>query len=455
MDRRTFTRLLSTMTLGLVACADDPLVPQPKPQEPTPQPPVAPPVEPPAPPPPPPAPPPPPLQLGTLEERTRAIVAGLLEKGEQTADGMRWPVLDGAQVSYPTDLYTGHAGTLTFLAAVQRAYPSDDLRNALQEGGRWLRSRPLSPSQSLYEGNAGRAWAFLSLHEALGDTQWRDAALELAPRISTTIILPAAGDLIAGPAGQLLLLLRLHSVTGNNQWLNAARTIGDAIIKTAVPIGNGIKFPSFALPGGGNAFYPGFAHGSAGAGYALARLAGALPAGERAAYSNAAEAAARWLDDIVIQRPIGVNWYRREPDQMNQIQIQWCHGSPGIGMFYAELYKLTQKQQHLDRAVQCAQLIESEGTQHWSNCQCHGMAGNAELFLKLHRVTGDAAWLGKAAVVENYLWARRLQTSTYPAWASGDGNNTNNPGLMTGTAGVGWFYLQLAQEGRVAGPITE
>jgi hypothetical protein len=61
----------------------------------------------------------------------------------------------------------------------------------------------------------------------------------------------------------------------------------------------------------------------------------------------------------------------------------------------------------------------------------------------------------KRTFFEQRVWARRDLNALHPAWLLGDSNNANNPGLMTGTAGVGWFYLQLATEGRVPGPIPD
>jgi lantibiotic modifying enzyme len=195
-------------------------------------------------------------------------------------------------------------------------------------------------------------------------------------------------------------------------------------------------------------------HGSAGAGYFLSRLARRLGEESGAPYLDAARAVAAWLDSIRREGFNGVNWYRREPDQLHVQQMQWCHGAPGIGIFHAELFEASGDETYMQVAERCAAHVELEGIRHRSDCRCHGVSGNAELFLKLFRISGDGSWLGKARTFGETVWSRRLPGRYYPAWTAGDGRGGDNPSLLTGTSGIGWFWLQLASEGRLAGHVT-
>jgi hypothetical protein len=56
--------------------------------------------------------------------------------------GVRWEVI-GENYRYPTDLYTGQAGILAFLAEADRVKPSADLASVLNDGGRDTRSHPV------------------------------------------------------------------------------------------------------------------------------------------------------------------------------------------------------------------------------------------------------------------------------------------------------------------------
>jgi lantibiotic modifying enzyme len=442
MDRRTFARTLPAAALGIVACArtEDAIAPV--------------------------GPPPPPLQpppeYATASDRAYGVVASLLQSAQPDNVGIRWSVMGSAGRTFPTDLYAGQAGILAFLAEAYRARPDDALRRALQDGGRSLRAAPAGGARGVFDGSAGRVWAFLSLHEALGSAsdEWLSAALALAPGVASgSTGLP--GDIINGPPGQGLLLLRLHAVTGDARWLDAARSSADTMLGRAVESGSGIKIPSFNDPSGVPVCYTGLSHGSAGAAYFLCRLAQALPgdaggahvAGARGRYIAGAEGVAQWLDGLAQWQDDRVYWYRREPDQMQQNQVTWCHGPPGIGIFYAELHRLTRNPAHLAMAKACAVTVEREIQRLNNACLCHGTAGNAQLLLKLFRETGDADWLERARHIGELTWQLRLG-GQFPAWIAGNGSGTSNPGLMTGDAGVGWFYLQMAAGGTLEMPVT-
>jgi lantibiotic modifying enzyme len=248
----------------------------------------------------------------------------------------------------------------------------------------------------------------------------------------------------------------MHHVTGEQRWLDSARRACRHHAAARGASGGGIKIPSFADPAGVPVCYTGLSHGSAGAGYFLCRLAQALPAAQHGApYAEAANAIATWLDGLAVGRVDGgVQWYRREPDQVTQFQATWCHGPPGIGIFYAELHRISGSAAHLDMAARCALTTEAGAAAFVNASQCHGLAGNAQLLLKLFRSTGDPAWLQRARRFGELAWSRRIVPSHYPAWRAGDGTGVDNPGLMTGTSGVGWFYLQLAGDGTLPMPVT-
>jgi hypothetical protein len=149
-----------------------------------------------------------------------------------------------------------------------------------------------------------------------------------------------------------------------------------------------------------------------------------------------------------------VNWYRREPDQMQQHQVQWCHGAPGIGLFYAELARLTGDDAHLATARGARRRWRRRAATTGRRASATAVGRNAELFLALPPADRRRRRGSRRAALRDVVWSRRLRGSAYPAWKAGDGSDADNPGLMTGTAGVGWLYLQLAGDGRLGGPVT-
>jgi len=118
------------------------------------------------------------------------------------------------------------------------------------------------------------------------------------------------------------------------------------------------------------------------------------------------------------------------------------------------VYAATQNPAHRAMAERCAAAVEAEGAAHWSASLCHGVAGNAGLFLALYRATGAPAWLERARAFGEVAWGRRILLERTPAWRSGDEFGVHHPGLLTGTPGVAWLYLQLAEDGRIGEPVT-
>ncbi len=398
---------------------------------------------------------PPSPDYGSDLDRSFGIASGILARMRMEGPGGCWDYQDeNGKVSQPAAAYTGQAGVILYLARLQRVRPHPEIEKALVLAGRWLQAQHLGLGPGLYEGRAGVGWAFLELYETLGDRSWLDSALGLAADVAAdrTELEAFPGDLVAGHGGEGLFLLKVHRVTGDGRWLQAARTKADEVLSKAVPAGRGIKFLS-RISSTQTVSYVGFAHGAAGMGHYFCRLSEALGA-EGAPYLRAAEDVAAWLQSIAIEGPTGLNWYRREPDQTNQQQNQWCHGAPGIGLFLAELYARTRNPAYLDLARRAAATSQTLGQS--MTCLCHGSTGNAQLCLRLYLLTGEAAYLQQAREAGNLLWVSWDRRFHYPSWMGDDGSPTlHNVNLMTGDAGRAHFFLSLADPARWPMPFTE
>jgi lantibiotic modifying enzyme len=350
------------------------------------------------------------------------------------------------------DVYSGQAGILLFLADLHRTAPHPALREALVQGGSALRSAAASSGNlngGLYSGWAGIGLTYLALAQALGDAAWLDEALAVGARVES---LPNPSlDLISGATGEGLFFLALHEKTGDERWLTAARARGDLLLRHSIPEAGGLKWP---MAVGSPWIYTGLSHGTAGVGYFLARLAQALEPKDEAPYRDGAIAAGRYLRAVVKTQGGTVAWHRREPDQVHQQQVQWCHGPPGIGLFFLALHSLTGAAEDLAWAERTGEATHTFGAV-LGACLCHGTPGNAALFLALHRRTGAAVWRERAEAYARATWESRSLVEGMPRWRSIDGTNAFNPGLMVGAAGVGHFFLQLAQPDAVRMPLTD
>ena|SRR6266850_6755916 len=76
----------------------------------------------------------------------------------------------------------------------------------------------------------------------------------------------------------------------------------------------------------------------------------------------------------------------------------------------------------------------------YSFCLCHGMAGNAEILVQIHDLTGRTG-LREAAIALADEGMRRHHGSG--TWPCGIPQGGESPSLLPGLAGIGYFYLRL------------
>lgn len=115
----------------------------------------------------------------------------------------------------------------------------------------------------------------------------------------------------------------------------------------------------------------------------------------------------------------------------------WCHGSSGILISRLLAWQLLQDDCYLEEAKLAVQsMLRWLGTEpsssptRWS--LCHGFAGNADILLWASELLpDDSGHLG------------RLARNVGDAGLAID-QSTMEPGLMLGVAGLGSFYLRLA-----------
>lgn len=78
---------------------------------------------------------------------------------------------------------------------------------------------------------------------------------------------------------------------------------------------------------------------------------------------------------------------------------------------------------------------------------CHGLAGDAEIFLRIGSGFGDTA--SKMLVDRVAAYGQAQFDQPERPWPSGTNDRKENPGLMLGLAGTGHFYLSAANPARI------
>jgi lantibiotic modifying enzyme len=195
----------------------------------------------------------------------------------------------------------------------------------------------------------------------------------------------------------------------------------------------------------------GFGHGAAGVGYALLEF---FHATGDSKYRKAAESAfayeRHWYD------PSQQNWpdLREQPGQPRPSRkalpfiTAWCHGAPGIALSRLRAYEIlkdsTCKAEALVAVETTRRAIESRLHSPNANYSlCHGLAGNAEVlrfgFAVLESAASEAAKAAPEVAAKGIENFGRGECSWPCGTPAGE-----NPSLMLGLAGIGYFYLRLA-----------
>ena len=123
-------------------------------------------------------------------------------------------------------------------------------------------------------------------------------------------------------------------------------------VNCAAAIHSGIVAP------GSDRVYTGFSHGAAGIGYFLLHLG---LAAEEEKYVTLAEEAAAFLKAHATPLVDGTAWTKLVPARKKEYPVQWCHGSPGIALFFDALHAALGKPEHARLRDECVRSNAARG----------------------------------------------------------------------------------------------
>jgi lantibiotic biosynthesis protein len=379
-----------------------------------------------------------------------------------------WPeeTARGVEVTYKAlgpDLYGGTAGVGVFLAELARACDDRDVQVCASGALRHAASRAEAAEGlarlGLYGGRGGVALALAYGARLLDEPELEAAARAIARGMSKG---PGEGaeefDLVSGHAGAIVALLALAAVLEEPDYLERAVEHGEALLAAARPDRGGRSWRS-PHPAAGELGLAGLSHGAAGVGAALLELA--VASGEPCFRSGALEA-------FGYERALFDERARNWPDLRESVRganggaptysTFWCHGAPGIALSRVRALELearvpgraSEEPTEVADGLRAEALAALETTAAWvqtaleagpvSYSVCHGLAGNAE-------IVEEGRGLGPPPVAQRVaghgIDRYRTAASGWPGGVQGGAT----PSLFLGDAGVGRFYLRLAQPG--------
>ena len=382
----------------------------------------------------------------------------------KTADGLAWPADPKDPQSVNATLYAGTPGVVLFYLEAQAAARARNLDAALVDGltakarggvDELLAGLDGEKGAGLYEGLGGIAFTLEETYKATGDRRYRQGFMKCLDIIRSKAKAAGKGlewsaisDIIAGSAGTGLCLLYAAAELSDKTLLDLASRAGDRLIELGRANNGGLDWamePSFPRT------MPNFSHGTAGVAFFLVRL---YDATRHKAYLDAALAGAKYLLSIAKTDGDACLIFHDEPDNKDLYYLGWCHGPVGTANLFYALFKTTGDTAWMEwvrkeaNALMESGIPEKETPGFWNNSGlCCGLAGVADFFLNLFKVTRDSRDAAFFNRIMERLQAKATVDGGKLSWIQAEHRSQPKlliaqTGLMQGAAGIGLVFLR-------------
>jgi lantibiotic modifying enzyme len=326
----------------------------------------------------------------------------------------------------------------------------------------FLKAERIQPGarRSLYTGWLGIALAAARAGMLFGQLELLDRALDLACGSTSEDSPRHEHDLLGGSAGGIVGCLALMSITQERALLDFAMRLGEDLVAASrlSKRTGALSWPTMSSKTA--APLTGFSHGAAGIGFALLELWNATGDSRfREAALGAFRYEQLWLDPLLGNWPdfreIGPGRGKVAEAGAHSYVTYWCHGAPGIALSRLRAHALTADPARYEEALVGVRATERAVRSDLSASSsdyslCHGLAGNATVLLHAaHALEVTEAGSAGSSLEQLAQEAAEEGVRRYNAngwWACGVGGRlaAQTPALMLGLAGIGYFYLRLA-----------
>jgi lantibiotic modifying enzyme len=391
--------------------------------------------------------------LDAAKETARWIDASAIK----TPHGITWPADPADVKSVGNTLYSGSPGVVLFLMEMHRATgDAVYLERARLGADHLLAAVEAEKEAGLYTGLAGIGYTLIEAANLTRDAKYKEGAKRAAERIRSLAKPAGAGvewndttDIIGGSAGIGLFLLYASKELEQPEYQNLAAKAGHRLVELARRDAAGEKWamsPTFKR------LMPNFSHGTAGIAYFLATLSSET--GEKVFLEHAI-AGARYLQSVAKTDGDMCLIFHNEPDGKDLYYLSWCHGPAGTARLFYRLHQITKDPQWMEwvhksaRGVMSTGIPEQRTPGYWNNVsQCCGDAGVAMFFFDIGRPTRTPEYTAFAGRVTEYLLAKGTRDEKGLRWLQAE--NRTEPekvvaqtGYMQGAAGMGMLLLRV------------
>ncbi|KAK6919038.1 Lanthionine synthetase C-like [Dillenia turbinata] len=148
----------------------------------------------------------------------------------------------------------------------------------------------------------------------------------------------------------------------------------------------------------------------------------------------------RTLKYLIENRFPSGNYAASEDDRRRDTLVHWCHGAPGIALTFVKAAEVFEDKQFLEAAADAAEVVWNRGLLKRVGL-CHGISGNAYVFLSLYRLTGNIEFLYRAKAFASFLLERGQRLICQGLMHGGD----NPYSLFEGIGGMAYLFLDMTE----------
>ncbi|XP_051146550.1 lanC-like protein GCR2 [Andrographis paniculata] len=130
--------------------------------------------------------------------------------------------------------------------------------------------------------------------------------------------------------------------------------------------------------------------------------------------------------------------------------VHWCHGAPGVALTLVKAAKVFGSEEFLQAAIDAGEVIWNRGLLKRVGI-CHGISGNAYVFLSLYQLTGKPEFLYRAKAFTCFLYDRAQTLISEGIMHGGDRPYS----LFEGLGGMAYLFLDMTEPSLAKFPAYE
>ncbi|MCL1671185.1 lanthionine synthetase LanC family protein [Elizabethkingia ursingii] len=401
-------------------------------------------------------------ELNELETGLNEISEFLLSKIKQDQNGFYWDTINydhnagEFSFAFNPSLWNGTGGIAWFFLVLYESTGKTDYLEIAEKSFSKIYHFSITHNitgASLYDGICGSIYFSLELFRVTGKNLYLEQASELYDRYREKILAEQTEDMLIGISGILIVLTLLYHFTKSNNLYHDIMVLVTNLLKKSLVAEVGIKWGSNQLSVDSLC---GFSHGNSGIGFSLLQLG---------KYFNNQEFI--WLAEQAFQyeslyyNPVKNNWmdlrwensksdlpnlfeWTKETFLPEDFDLNtWAHGACGIGTARITAFKttadITHKKDCLNAFERCKRDIETRSKR--NHILFSGYGGLADFLIQYHNTFDDKEALELATeIVREGL--EKSRESGHSEWGV---QNSEDLGLMTGTAGIAFSLLMITK----------